>query len=76
MSTHTPRPDAESANRTLAVVVAEHHKQGSALLGNGVIHFADDIDLRPSALVDGTTVEGARPGIDGTTPADSRPSGV
>jgi hypothetical protein len=49
MCTHSPQcPDAESATRTLAVVVAEHHEQGWALLCNGVIHFDDDIDLLPN----------------------------
>ena len=52
MCTHWPQcPDAESASRTLAVVVAEHHDQGWALLCNGVIHFDDGIDLLPNGAI-------------------------
>lgn len=46
---HSPAcPDAYSASRDLAVVVASHHEQGWTLLCNGVIHFDDDCDLLPS----------------------------
>lgn len=44
---HPVCPDAYSASRDLAVVVASHHEQGWTLLCNGVIHFDDDCDLLP-----------------------------
>ena len=52
MCNHTPHcPDADSAARDLALVVAEHHEQGWAPLCNGVIHLDDDGDLLPNGAI-------------------------
>ena len=54
MCTHSPQcPDADSVCRTLALVIAEHHEQGWALLCNGVIHFDDNLDLLPNGTTTG-----------------------
>lgn len=52
MCTHSLQcPAADSAARTLAVVIADHHEQGWTLLCNGVVHFDDGIDLLPGGAI-------------------------
>jgi hypothetical protein len=52
MCAHSPQcPAADSAARTLAVVIADHHEQGWTLLCNGVVHFDDGVDLLPGGAI-------------------------
>jgi Family of unknown function (DUF5999) len=54
MCAHSPQcPAADSAARTLAVVIADHHEQGWTLLCNGVVHFDDGADLLPGGAIAG-----------------------
>ena len=54
MCAHSPQcPAADSAARTLAVVIADHHEQGWTLLCNGVVHFDDGADLLPGGTIAG-----------------------
>ena len=54
MCSHSPQcPAADSAARTLAVVIASHHEQGWTLLCNGVVHFDDEVDLLPGGTIAG-----------------------
>ena len=54
MCSHSPQcPAADSAARTLAVVIASHHEQGWTLLCNGVVHFDDGVDLLPGGTIAG-----------------------
>lgn len=51
MCAHSPQcPAADSAARTLAVVIADH-QQGWTLLCNGVVHFDDGVDLLPGGAI-------------------------
>jgi len=57
MCAHSPQcPAADSAARTLAVVIADHHEQGWTLLCNGVVHFDDGVDLLPGGAIAGNGV--------------------
>ena len=54
MCSHSPQcPAADSAARTLAVVIASQHEQGWTLLCNGVVHFDDGVDLLPGGTIAG-----------------------
>jgi uncharacterized protein DUF5999 len=54
MCSHSSQcPAADSAARTLAVVIASHHEQGWTLLCNGVVHFDDGVDLLPDGTIGG-----------------------
>jgi Family of unknown function (DUF5999) len=54
MCAHSPQcPAADSAARTLAVAIADHHEQGWTLLCNGVVHFDDGADLLPGGAIAG-----------------------
>jgi len=71
MCSHSPRcPAADSAARTLAVVIASHHEQGWTLLCNGVVHFDDGVDLLPGGYI--AAGPGATPPFDNCSNSGAR----